>query len=272
MPKSSEPASRGFEVVRECPRFPALLRRGRKFDFVGRAKKSVEIRAKIRRIAESGLPALILGESGCGKSHFARLIHALSPRRNSVFFDENISSLSEGLAESELFGSVEGAFTDSRNRTGYFSMADGGTLFLDEIGEASPSLQKKLLTVIETGTFRRVGSSRREEADVRLIFATNADLRGKIARGEFREDLYYRIANLVVHVPPLRDVKDDIPAFCEKYLEQGGCRKRFTPFAMEMLCDFDWPGNVRQLQNTIDRAVFNCDEGDLIGPEHIEIY
>jgi len=249
-----------------------FLKTPQKMDFIGKSKKSIEIKRKIAKIAKSNLPVLILGESGSGKTLAARLIHELSIRSMRCFFDENISALPEHIAESELFGSVEGAFTDSRDRAGYFERADGGTLFLDEIGEASLQMQKKLLKVIETGEFRKVGSSEITKTDVRLIFATNADLNEKIRCGEFREDLFYRIANLVIEMPPLRERKDDIPELCESYLSKRNYFKCFSDSALEELCGFDWPGNVRQLHSTIERAVFNSDDSGLILPEHIEIY
>lgn len=241
-------------------------------DFVGKSKKSIEVKRKIEKIAKSDLPVLILGESGSGKTLVARLIHELSIRSMRRFFDENISAIPEHIAESELFGSVEGAFTDARNRAGYFEMADGGTLFLDEIGDASVNIQKKLLKVIETGEFRKVGSPETSKSDVRLVFATNSDLREKIKMGEFRADLFYRMANLVIEIPPLRERKDDIPELCERYLSKKNYFKCFSDSALDELCTFDWPGNVRQLHNTIERAVFNSDDSGLILPEHIEIY
>lgn len=244
----------------------------RPLDFVGKSEKTVSVRRKIEKIAKSHLPVLILGESGSGKTHVAKLIHELSVRNMRCFFDENISVLSDGIAESELFGSVEGAFTDSKDRCGYFEMADGGTLFLDEIGEASLQIQKKLLKVLENGEFRKVGSPHIQRTDVRLIFATNVDLYEKIRSGEFREDLFYRMANLVIEIPPLRERKDDIPELCEEYLLRKNYLKSFSKTALEELCGFDWPGNVRQLHSTIERAVFNSDDSGLILPEHIEVY
>ncbi|MBR4373659.1 MAG: sigma-54-dependent Fis family transcriptional regulator [Treponema sp.] len=244
----------------------------RPLDLIGNSEKIMELKRKIEKIAKSHLPVLILGESGSGKSHVARLIHELSVRNMRCFFDENISALADSIVESELFGSVEGAFTDSRNRCGCFEIADGGTLFLDEIGEASLQIQKKLLKVIETGEFRKVGSSQIQKTDVRLIFATNADLYGKIQSGEFREDLFYRMANLVIRIPSLRERKDDIPELCQEYLLRKNYLKSFSESALEELCGFDWPGNVRQLHSTIERAVFNSDDSGLILPEHIEIY
>lgn len=240
--------------------------------FVGKSKKSIELQNRIFRIAKTDLPVLILGESGSGKTLIARMIHEFSLRSSRYFFDENISALSENVAESELFGCVEGAFTDSKNREGYFERANGGTLFLDEIGDVSLSLQKKLLKVIETKEFRRVGSSEISKTDVRLIFATNANLYEKILKGEFRKDLFYRISNLVLTIPPLRERKSDIPELCQNYIEQKKYSKIISDFVLEMFYEFDWPGNIRQLQNTIDRAVFNAENSRLILPEHIEIY
>lgn len=273
MLKQFDNSSFGTKVIRENCNFSEWLRKPKKhFDFIGESEKSIELKNKIVRIAKSDLPVLILGETGSGKSYVAKMIHDLSVRSYRCFFNENISALSDSVASAELFGSVEGAFTDSINRAGYFEMADGGTLFLDEIGDASLSLQKKLLKVIETGEFRKVGSSETSFSNVRLIFATNANLREKIQHKEFREDLFYRISSLVIKIPSLRERKDDIPDFCTNYLARNGYLKLFSESALEILSDFDWPGNIRQLQNTIDRAVFNSCDSRVITPEHIEIY
>lgn len=260
-------------IVREnCDFSTWLSRPKRRFGFIGSSEKSMELKNKILRISKSDLPVLILGESGCGKTYTAKLIHDFSVRNCHCFFDVNVSALNENVAESELFGSVEGAFTDSKNRGGYFEKANKGTLFLDEIGEAKLSLQKSLLKVVETGEYRKVGSSENSYSDVRLIFATNSDLKSKIKSGEFREDLFYRMASLVISIPSLRERKEDIPEFCKAYIQEKGVFKTISESAMKMLCDFDWPGNIRQLQNTLDRALFYADGQRVIEKNHIEIY
>lgn len=260
-------------IVRESYDISSLLLRPKnRFNFIGSSDKAIELKSKILRISKSELPVLILGESGCGKTHIAKLIHDFSVRNFRCFFDVNVSALPESVAETELFGSVKGAFTDSINRIGYFEKADKGTLFLDEIGDASSALQKDLLKVIETGEFRKVGSTETSSSDVRLIFATNCDLKSKIKKGEFRQDLYYRMASLVVEVPPLRERKEDIVDFCKAHLERKKCFKSISEAALRLLTDFDWPGNIRQLQNTIDRAVFNAENDRTIDCSHIEIY
>jgi len=240
--------------------------------FIGKSETALELKRKIVKAAKSDLPVLILGESGCGKSFIARLIHELSIRRLKYFFDENISALPESIVESELFGSVEGAFTGSKNRIGSFEKANGGTLFLDEFGEASLYIQRKFLKVLEKYEFRKLGSSESIKSDVRLIFATNANLNEKMEKGEFRRDLFYRISNIIIQVPPLRERKKDIPLICEDYMKRKSYRKIISDSVMNMICNFDWPGNIRELQHVIDRAVFNAEDNNLILPEHIEIY
>jgi DNA-binding NtrC family response regulator len=215
----------------------------------------------IQRIGPSDATVLIMGENGTGKGLVARLLHAASSRGAKPFFTVNAGGLSEGVLESELFGHVKGAFTDARaDRTGRFELADGGTLFLDEIGNAPPSLQARLLRLLETGEFERVGSSRTLRASVRIISATNADLDAEVASGRFRQDLRFRLNTIEIPIPPLRDRREDIAPLAAVFLAQhvGHYRKAIVGFedaAMRQLEQHPWPGNVRELDHAVERAV-----------------
>jgi DNA-binding NtrC family response regulator len=215
----------------------------------------------VERVAPSDANILITGEHGTGKEVLARWIHAASPRAERALVVVNVGGLSEGVFESELFGHVKGAFTDAKaDRIGRFEMADGGTLFLDEIGNLSLSQQSRLLRVLQTGEFERVGSSRTRRADVRLLAATNADLRAEVAAGRFREDLLFRLNTIEVHLPPLRDRADDIPELAALFLGRYSSRYRkgslrFSPDGLAALRAYGWPGNVRELDHVLERAV-----------------
>jgi Nif-specific regulatory protein len=215
----------------------------------------------IDRIAQTGSSVLILGESGVGKELFAEQIHLRSERRDGPFVRVNCAALPEGLLESELFGHVKGAFTDAvQNRKGRFELANGGTIFLDEIGDLPLKLQSKLLRVLQQRTFERVGSSEPVTVDVRIVAATNRDIEKLVEKGEFRSDLYYRLNVLPMHVPPLRQRKEDIPALAEAFLAKFAreTNKRFegyTDEAIDLMLSYSWPGNVRELENAVERAV-----------------
>ncbi len=215
----------------------------------------------IARVGPSDATVLISGENGTGKTLVARSLHAGSPRSSKPFLTLNAGGISEGVFESELFGHVKGAFTDARaDRVGRFELADGGTLFLDEIGNVPASQQGKLLRVLETGEFERVGSSRTRRCDVRILSATNADLPAEVAAGRFRQDLLFRINTIEIHVPPLRERREDIPLLARHFLASHADRYRktvagFEPAAMEALLTHRWPGNVRELDHAIERAV-----------------
>ncbi len=215
----------------------------------------------IERIAKTDSSVLILGESGVGKELIAEQVHLRSNRKNGPFIRVNCAALPEGLLESELFGHVKGAFTDAiQNRRGRFELADKGTIFLDEIGDLPLRLQSKLLRVLQQKTFERVGSSDTVTVDVRIVAATNRDIDAQVKRGEFRNDLYYRLNVLPVYVPPLRQRKEDIPALAEFFLKKFGreTKKQFTGFtdqAIEHMLSYPWPGNVRELENAVERAV-----------------
>jgi len=215
----------------------------------------------MERIAPSDASVLITGDHGTGKEVLARHLHAASNRARKPLVIVNAGGIAEGIFESELFGHVKGAFTDARtDREGFFEKADGGTLFLDEIGNLPLKLQAKLLRVLQTGEFQRVGSSRTQRTDVRLVSATNVDLRAEAIAGRFREDLLYRINTVELRLPPLRDRRDDIPPLAEHFLRAFADRygreiSGFEPEAMRAVLDHPWPGNVRELGHMLERAV-----------------
>jgi DNA-binding NtrC family response regulator len=204
---------------------------------------------------------LITGENGTGKGLVAQALHAMSLRAGKPFISVNMGGLPEGVFESELFGHVRGAFTDAKaDRAGRFELADGGTLFLDEIGNIPLSQQAKMLRTIETGEFERVGSSRTYRASVRLISATNADLAAEVAAGKFRQDLLFRLNTIQLHLPPLRERREDIELLAQHFLKQHVKRyqKGITGFdegALLAMRDYSWPGNVRELDHAIERSV-----------------
>ncbi len=232
---------------------------------------------KIEMVAPSEVSILIQGESGTGKELVAKAIHELSARAEGPFIKVNCAALSEHLLESELFGHVRGAFTGAvKDRPGRFEVAHQGTLFLDEIGETSPGLQVKLLRVLQEGEFERVGESRTRKADVRILAATNKDLRREVASGRFRDDLFYRLCVVPVDLPPLRDRVDDIPLLADHFLKRlasrEGRRKVLSASIHGLLQRYRWPGNVRELENALAHA-YVCSAGDVISseglPEHI---
>jgi len=218
----------------------------------------------VQRIGPADANVLITGENGTGKEVIAHALHAVSGRASKPLVPVNAGALAEGLFESELFGHVRGAFTDARtDRVGRFELADGGTLFLDEIANVPLNLQAKLLRVLETGEFERVGSSKTRKVNVRVLSATNADLRADMSEGKFRQDLIFRLNTVEIHLPPLRDRREDIAPLAEHFLRQLSERYRrhrmvFTPQALEALRQHSWPGNVRELDHVIERAVLMC--------------
>ncbi len=225
-----------------------------------------------RRAAASNIPVLITGESGVGKEVLARCIQGASDRAGRPFVTVNCGAIPENLVESILFGHVKGAFTGATdNHAGKFVEAHGGTLFLDEVGELPLDMQVKLLRVLQEGEVDPVGGKRPVKVDVRIVSATNKDLAKLVADGRFREDLYYRLNVFPIEAPPLRERKEDIPALVARFVsrfnaEEGRTVRGASPATMQMLLDFDWPGNVRQLENSVFRAVILC-EGDLLQPE-----
>lgn len=230
-------------------------------EVMGKDPKLQKIYEELARIAQTDATVLIQGESGTGKELIARTIHNFSLRRNRPFIVANCSALPRGLLESELFGHEKGAFTGAiRAKPGRFELAHKGSLFLDEIGEILPSTQLLLLRVLQERCFERVGGEETIQVDVRIIAATNKNLEEEMKRGEFRDDLYYRLDVIPIHLPPLRERIGDIPHLSLNFLksfakDSGKAIKGFSPDAMERLMDYHWPGNVRELENTIERAV-----------------
>ncbi len=233
-------------------------------EFIATASSMAPILEAITRIAPSDANVLVTGEHGTGKEVVARTVHALSLRASRPFIAVNTGGLAEGVFESELFGHVKGAFTDARSdRIGRFELANGGTIFLDEIGNVPLRQQSKLLRVIESGEIERVGSSRSQRVDVRIISATNADLEAACRSGQFREDLLFRLNTVELHLPALRERREDIPVLAMHFLAQYASRYRrpvhgVDTSALQSLLQYSWPGNVRELEHTIERAVLMC--------------
>jgi two-component system nitrogen regulation response regulator NtrX len=233
----------------------------KKFRLIGSSQKMTVLKEQIDMAAQSNSRVLIMGESGSGKEIVARFLHENSKRVGKPFIEVNCAAIPQELIESELFGHEKGSFTGAFERKkGKFELADEGTLFLDEVGDMSLSAQSKVLRVIETQEFQRVGGSRNIKVDVRIIVATNKDLREEMKKGNFREDLLYRLDVIPIIVPPLRERKDDIPSLVEYFLEYfsseyGQKLKKITPEAIKMLETHDWPGNIRELRNVIERLV-----------------
>lgn len=239
---------------------------------VGQAPAFNAVLSAVQRVAPSMLPVLLLGESGTGKELFARAIHEASPRSSGPFVVVDCSGLAETLFESELFGYEKGAFTGAHARKpGLVETANGGTLFLDEMGDVPLSMQVKLLRLIESGTFRRVGAVDTQRADFRLVAATHKPLEQMVADGRFRADLYYRISAFPIHLPALRDRAADIPMLVHSFLQRGASAQHpmvVEPAAMRLLQAYRWPGNIRELRNVLDRARLYADDG-MVRVEHL---
>ena len=264
-----------YALVREIKRLrdEASPRSG----FAGMIGKSASMQMVyqlIEKVAPTASSVLITGESGTGKELVARAIHALSLRKDAPFISVNCAALSENLLESELFGHEKGAFTDAISmRKGRFELADSGTLFLDEIGEMAPRLQAKLLRVLQEKTFERVGGAQPLKSDIRILAATNKDLKDEIEQGNFREDLYYRLNVIHIHLAPLRERTDDIPPLAIHFTEKSGVmlgkQIDISLDALRLLVSLPWEGNVRELENTIERAAILC-EGNTITAEDVQ--
>ena len=230
-------------------------------NLIGNSEGIQKVCSLIEKVAETDSTILILGESGTGKELVARTIHYNSPRKNKPLIPINCGAIPETLLESELFGHEKGAFTGaSATRIGRFELADGGTIFLDEIGDMSPTLQVKLLRVLQQREFERVGGVRTIKVDVRIIAATNIDLEHAVHEGKFREDLYYRLNVIPVVIPPLRERADDIPLLMDHFLSHFNKTKKrdikgFSPAAMDILISYPWPGNIRELENLVERLI-----------------
>jgi transcriptional regulator with GAF, ATPase, and Fis domain len=238
-------------------------------EILGRSPALERVLHQVEMVAPTGANVLILGESGTGKELVARAIHQRSPRSHKPLVKVNCGSIPHELFESEFFGHVRGSFTGAvRDRVGRFQLADGGTLFLDEVGEIPLELQSKLLRVLQEGEFERVGDEATRRVNVRLVAATNRDLRNEVNEGRFRLDLYYRLGVFPIEVPPLRDRKEDIPQLIEHFVRQSSLRFHVPPPAvphreMERAQGYGWPGNVRELQNVVERAVIVSHRGKL---------
>lgn len=242
---------------------------------IGKNPNMLAIFQLIEKVAPTPSSVLITGESGTGKELVAKAIHTLSPRKEAPFISVNCAALSDNLLESELFGHEKGAFTDAQMmRKGRFELADTGTLFLDEIGEMPAGLQAKLLRVLQEKSFERVGGNTTLKVDVRILTATNKDLKDEVEQGRFREDLYYRLNVIHIHMPPLRERVDDIPALVGHFLEKNAARLgqeeiTISPDALRLLVSLPWEGNIRELENTIERAAILCDDRR-IQPEDVQ--
>jgi DNA-binding NtrC family response regulator len=238
-----------------------LLRAENRPELIADSPSMRPVMQMITQVAPSDANILITGENGTGKELIAKTIHALSDRAQRSLVTVNVGGLPEGVFESELFGHVRGAFTDAKaDRVGRFELADGGTLFLDEIGNLGLAQQAKLLRVLQSGEIERVGSSKTRRVNVRLLSATNIDLHQAAAEGRFRQDLLFRLNTIEIHVPPLRQRREDIPALAQHFLRQLAARYRkaitgFEPAAQQLMQEHAWPGNVRELEHAIERAV-----------------
>jgi DNA-binding NtrC family response regulator len=236
-----------------------LNRQGLAREFIGKSPAIQSLIRTAQKIADSTAIVQIQGPSGTGKELIAHLIHTSSPRKNRPFVIVNCASIPDALLESELFGHEKGAFTNAyAMKQGLVEVANGGTLFLDEVGDISPMIQPKLLRFLETGEFRRVGGTNAMKVDVRIVSATNKDLQKEVEAGRFREDLLYRLNVVTLRIPPLKDRKEDIPLLIEKFLEKrikGKAQKRLSDEALQVLLQYDWPGNVREMEHVIEGAV-----------------
>ena len=243
-------------------------------DFIGNSPMVREIYSMVQLVADSSTPVLITGESGSGKDVVARLIHSKSPRADLPFIAINCAAVPKEVFENELFGHEQGAFTGATSKkAGYLEMANGGTLFFDELAEMDPETQAKLLRVIETKSFRRLGGKEEINVDVRMLAATNKKIAHALETGEMRKDLYYRFSVIEIFLPPLRERKEDIPLLIDHFLfissqRHGKKNKRFTEEAKNHLVRYDWPGNIRELRNVIERMVIMC-PNDVITPNYL---
>jgi len=244
-----------------------LLHQGAE-ELVGRSRPMEEIKKLISVVGPSNVPVLILGETGTGKELIARAVHKISNRSEGPFVTVNVGALPDSILENELFGHGKGAFTGAQvDKAGLVEIADRGTFFGDEVGEMPLVMQGKLLRVIETGTFRRLGETREIKVNVRLVCATNKDLEEEVRQKNFRADLFYRLSTFIIRVPALRERREDIPLLADYFLSKfaaEGAPKRLSRKGLDMLMDYPWPGNVREFTNVLERAI-------LLSSEHTEI-
>src|SRR5215469_2784447 len=263
-------ARRALEQKRLVEENRSLRQQVKVRSLVGRSPALLEVYKQVARAASTQVPVLITGETGTGKEQVARALHQRSTRAAGPFVPVDCGAIAESLMESELFGHAKGAFTGAAGfRRGLFEEASGGTLFLDEIGDVGPKIQSQLLRAIQEGEIRRVGESSPVKVDVRIVTATNKDLAQRVKEGQFREDLLYRLDVVHLHLPPLRDRREDIPALVEHFGSihaRGGVRPVFADEAIARLQRYDWPGNVRQLENVVARALALNVTG-VVGPQ-----
>jgi DNA-binding NtrC family response regulator len=261
-----------YQALRRGQRLEAenkLFRNQGKVTFIAEAPAMRNVVESIAQVGPSDANVLITGEHGTGKEVVAQMLHNVSLRRDKPLIAVNTGGLPEGTFESELFGHVRGAFTDAKTeRIGRFELADGGTLFLDEIANVPVRQQAKLLRVLETGELERVGCSRTRQVNVRVVSATNAELAAECSAGNFREDLFFRLNTVEIHIPPLRERREDIPVLASHFLSKYASRyrkqiKTFSSESMEKLLEYGWPGNVRELDHTVERAVIMCREEEI---------
>ena len=274
--------ARLLTIVRTQAELSEALRRGQRLEaenrllraegrptFIAKSAVMHPVLELITRIGPSDANVMITGEHGTGKEVVAQTLHACSARASRPMITVNTGGLSEGIFESELFGHIKGAFTDAKaDRVGRFELADGGTIFLDEISNVPMNLQAKLLRILQTGEFERVGSSKSRHTDLRIVSATNADLKAEVAAGRFREDLLFRLNTIEIHLPPLRERREDISNLATHFLLQHSQRYRrkvtgFDPPALQALMEYTWPGNIRELDHVVERAVLLA-QGDMV--------
>lgn len=267
---------RALRATRRLSDANRLLRKEGAPVFIAESSAMEPVKRLLERIGPSEANVLITGEHGTGKEVIAQWLHAASERARQPLITVNIGSLAEQVFESELFGHIKGAFTDAKtDRLGRFEMADRGTLFLDEIADLPATLQAKLLRVLQTGEFERVGSSRTQRADVRVLSATNRDIASSVESGEFREDLLFRLNTVEIRLPPLRERREDIPLLAAHYLDLHGSKYRrrnleLDPETVSALLRHSWPGNVRELDHVIERAVLMT-EGEVVRPHDLAL-
>jgi len=263
-------------LVQETKILKTTVKRIKGSSIIGESEGIQKIKEMIEKVAPSDARVLITGANGTGKELVARSLHDLSNRNKMPFIEVNCAAIPSELIESELFGHEKGAFTSAvKDKKGKFELASGGTLFLDEIGDMSLGAQAKVLRALQENVIQKVGGEKDVKVNCRVLAATNKDLRKEIAEGRFREDLYHRLAVILIHVPSLNDRKDDIPLLAEHFLisicqEHGIAKKSFTPKAIKTLQNVDWSGNIRELRNIIERLIILC--GNEIQEEEIQIY
>ena len=263
-------------LVEETKQLKTTVKRFKGSSIIGETEGINKIKEMIEKVAPSDARVLITGENGTGKELVARALHDNSNRRKMQFIEVNCAAIPSELIESELFGHERGAFTSAvKDKKGKFELASGGTLFLDEIGDMSASAQAKVLRALQENVIQRVGGERDIKIDCRVVAATNKDLRKEIAEGRFREDLFHRLAVILIHVPSLNERRDDIPLLAEHFLsmvcaEHGIPRKTFTDDALNKLKEIDWTGNIRELRNIVERLVILC--GNTITGDEVQLF